>query len=146
MKTYTAADANPMSWEEYGLAVNALLALAVAAFGLFFSLFALWELLAPRRAMTVGRVVAIAAWLHGGPQRGPLRTPSGELPATGRSFSAPYVAMFTFAPEAGSQRMRDVVNKNVTEEQLMETARRVAEAASSLRERNARRMRPPSSG
>ncbi|MFI5307782.1 MAG: TIGR03960 family B12-binding radical SAM protein, partial [Polyangiales bacterium] len=31
----------------------------------------------------------------------------------------------TFAPEAGSQRMRDVVNKNVTEEQLMETAHRV---------------------
>jgi radical SAM family uncharacterized protein/radical SAM-linked protein len=31
----------------------------------------------------------------------------------------------TFAPEAGSQRMRDVVNKNVTEAQLMETARRV---------------------
>ncbi|HEX5659610.1 MAG TPA: TIGR03960 family B12-binding radical SAM protein [Polyangiales bacterium] len=31
----------------------------------------------------------------------------------------------TFAPEAGSQRMRDVVNKNVTEEQLMETAQRV---------------------
>ncbi|MDB4972926.1 MAG: Fe-S oxidoreductase, partial [Myxococcaceae bacterium] len=30
----------------------------------------------------------------------------------------------TFAPEAGSQRMRDVVNKNVTEEQLMETAER----------------------
>ncbi|MBX3274124.1 MAG: TIGR03960 family B12-binding radical SAM protein [Sandaracinaceae bacterium] len=33
----------------------------------------------------------------------------------------------TFAPEAGSQRMRDVVNKNVTEEQLMLTARRVFE-------------------
>jgi radical SAM family uncharacterized protein len=31
----------------------------------------------------------------------------------------------TFAPEAGSQRMRDVVNKNVTEAQLMETADRV---------------------
>jgi radical SAM family uncharacterized protein/radical SAM-linked protein len=31
----------------------------------------------------------------------------------------------TFAPEAGSQRMRDVVNKNVTEEQLMQTAERV---------------------
>ena len=31
----------------------------------------------------------------------------------------------TFAPEAGSQRMRDVVNKNVTEEQLMVTAERV---------------------
>jgi len=31
----------------------------------------------------------------------------------------------TFAPEAGSQRMRDMVNKNVTDEQLMETAERV---------------------
>lgn len=31
----------------------------------------------------------------------------------------------TFAPEAGTQRMRDVVNKNVTEEQLMTTAERV---------------------
>ena len=31
----------------------------------------------------------------------------------------------TFAPEAGTQRMRDVVNKNVTEEQLHETAERV---------------------
>ncbi|HJL15375.1 MAG TPA: TIGR03960 family B12-binding radical SAM protein [Sandaracinaceae bacterium LLY-WYZ-13_1] len=33
----------------------------------------------------------------------------------------------TFAPEAGTQRMRDVVNKNVTEEQLMLTAERVFE-------------------
>ncbi len=31
----------------------------------------------------------------------------------------------TFAPEAGTQRMRDVVNKNVTEAQLMETTERV---------------------
>ncbi len=31
----------------------------------------------------------------------------------------------TFAPEAGSERMRDVVNKNVTDAQLMETAERV---------------------
>lgn len=31
----------------------------------------------------------------------------------------------TFAPEAGSQRMRDVINKNVTEAQLMDTAERV---------------------
>ncbi|MGC4090516.1 MAG: TIGR03936 family radical SAM-associated protein [Polyangiaceae bacterium] len=31
----------------------------------------------------------------------------------------------TFAPEAGTQRMRDVINKNVTEEQLLDTARRV---------------------
>jgi len=31
----------------------------------------------------------------------------------------------TFAPEAGTQRMRDVINKNVTEEQLWQTAERV---------------------
>ena len=31
----------------------------------------------------------------------------------------------TFAPEAGTQRMRDVVNKNVTEEDIIETAERV---------------------
>ncbi len=34
-------------------------------------------------------------------------------------------AGLTFAPEAGTQRMRDVINKNVTEQQLMETAERV---------------------
>ncbi|MCL2332518.1 MAG: TIGR03960 family B12-binding radical SAM protein [Actinomycetia bacterium] len=33
----------------------------------------------------------------------------------------------TFAPEAGSQRMRDVINKNVTEEQLLEVVRMAAE-------------------
>ncbi len=31
----------------------------------------------------------------------------------------------TFAPEAGSQRLRDVINKNVTDEQLLDTARMV---------------------
>jgi radical SAM family uncharacterized protein/radical SAM-linked protein len=39
----------------------------------------------------------------------------GQVRATG----------LTFAPEAGTQRMRDVINKNVTEEQLLETADRV---------------------
>ena len=29
---------------------------------------------------------------------------------------------FTFAPEAGSQRLRDVINKGVTEEDLLQTA------------------------
>ncbi len=29
----------------------------------------------------------------------------------------------TFAPEAGTQRMRDVINKNVTEEDLLNTVR-----------------------
>ncbi len=31
----------------------------------------------------------------------------------------------TFAPEAGTQRLRDVINKNITEEQLLETTERV---------------------
>jgi radical SAM-linked protein len=31
----------------------------------------------------------------------------------------------TFAPEAGTQRLRDVINKNVTEEQILATAERV---------------------
>ncbi len=35
------------------------------------------------------------------------------------------VSGLTFAPEAGTQRMRDVITKNVTEAQLMETAERV---------------------
>ena len=29
----------------------------------------------------------------------------------------------TFAPEAGTQRLRDVINKNVTQSELLETAR-----------------------
>jgi radical SAM superfamily enzyme YgiQ (UPF0313 family) len=29
----------------------------------------------------------------------------------------------TFAPEAGTQRMRDVINKNITEQEIMETCR-----------------------
>ncbi|MBR6779628.1 MAG: TIGR03960 family B12-binding radical SAM protein [Clostridia bacterium] len=33
----------------------------------------------------------------------------------------------TFAPEAGTQRMRDVINKNVTEEEIMETSRKAFE-------------------
>ena len=31
----------------------------------------------------------------------------------------------TFAPEAGTQRMRDVINKNITDEQILSTAERV---------------------
>jgi len=33
-------------------------------------------------------------------------------------------ASFTFAPEAGSQRLRDVINKNVTEQDVLTSARR----------------------
>lgn len=29
----------------------------------------------------------------------------------------------TFAPEAGTQRLRDVINKNITEEEIMRTCR-----------------------
>jgi radical SAM family uncharacterized protein/radical SAM-linked protein len=32
---------------------------------------------------------------------------------------------FTIAPEAGTQRLRDVINKNITEEEIIETAQRV---------------------
>ncbi len=35
---------------------------------------------------------------------------------------------FTFAPEAGSQRMRDIINKGVSEEEIIETAIKAAEA------------------
>ncbi len=35
------------------------------------------------------------------------------------------IAGLTFAPEAGTQRMRDVVNKNITEEHIADSARRV---------------------
>jgi len=35
---------------------------------------------------------------------------------------------FTFAPEAGSQRLRDVVNKNVTERDVLESVRRACAA------------------
>lgn len=34
----------------------------------------------------------------------------------------------TFAPEAGTQRLRDVINKNVTEEELLDTARAAFES------------------
>ncbi len=35
---------------------------------------------------------------------------------------------FTFAPEAGSQRMRDIINKGVTEQQIMDTAEAAVKA------------------
>ncbi len=38
---------------------------------------------------------------------------------------------FTFAPEAGTQRLRDVINKNITEEEILETARRAFESGAS---------------
>jgi len=39
---------------------------------------------------------------------------------------------FTIAPEAGSQRMRDVINKGLTEEQILHTAREIYAAGWSL--------------
>ena len=32
-------------------------------------------------------------------------------------------ADLTFAPEAGTQRLRDVINKNITEDEIMRTCR-----------------------
>ncbi len=40
-----------------------------------------------------------------------------------RAISNERPKSFTFAPEAGSQRLRDVINKNITEEQILNTAR-----------------------
>jgi len=42
-----------------------------------------------------------------------------------RKMAAGRMTGLTFAPEAGTQRLRDVIAKNVTEEDLEETARRV---------------------
>lgn len=71
-----------------------------------------------------------------------LRRLSRRLAGTGTSLSLPSLRVdafsvemarligggkktgLTFAPEAGTQRMRDVINKNVTEEDLLETVRR----------------------
>ena len=39
---------------------------------------------------------------------------------------------FTIAPEAGSQRMRDVINKGLTEEQILHTAREIYEGGWNL--------------
>jgi radical SAM family uncharacterized protein/radical SAM-linked protein len=40
-------------------------------------------------------------------------------------LSAGGITGLTFSPEAGTQRMRDLINKNVTEEDILESARRV---------------------
>lgn len=70
-----------------------------------------------------------------------LRRLTGRLAGSGTSVSLPSLRVdafsvemarmissgkksgLTFAPEAGTQRMRDVINKNVTEEDLLETVR-----------------------
>ena len=41
-------------------------------------------------------VVLVSNWFHGGTHVGPLQTPAGSIPATGRQFSAPYCATFEF--------------------------------------------------
>jgi len=75
-----------------------------------------------------------------------LRRLQGRLAGTGTSVSLPSLRVdafsvnmarlissgkksgLTFAPEAGTQRMRDVINKNVTEHDLLETVRFAFEA------------------
>lgn len=70
-----------------------------------------------------------------------LRRLTGRLAGSGTSVSLPSLRVdafsvdmarmissgkktgLTFAPEAGTQRMRDVINKNVTEEDLLQTVR-----------------------
>ncbi len=75
-----------------------------------------------------------------------LRRLQGRLAGTGTSVSLPSLRVdafsvdmarlissgkksgLTFAPEAGTQRMRDVINKNVTEQDLLDTVRFAFEA------------------
>ncbi|HET6499106.1 MAG TPA: TIGR03960 family B12-binding radical SAM protein [Coriobacteriia bacterium] len=52
-----------------------------------------------------------------------LRVESFTLPLA-RLAAAGRASGLTFAPEAGTQRLRDVINKNVTEDGLLETVRR----------------------
>ncbi|MCL1913157.1 MAG: TIGR03960 family B12-binding radical SAM protein [Eubacteriaceae bacterium] len=51
-----------------------------------------------------------------------LRMDSYSL-ALSRDTSTQRSMLLTFAPEAGSQRMRDIINKNLTEEQILSTLR-----------------------
>jgi predicted ester cyclase len=44
--------------------------------------------------VTTGKLVAAAIWFHGGPQRGPLATPNGTVPPTGKSISVPGCVVF----------------------------------------------------
>lgn len=56
-----------------------------------------------------------------------LRVDSFTLPLA-RLLSEGRRSGLTFAPEAGSQRLRDAINKNVTEEELVESVRAAFEA------------------
>jgi steroid delta-isomerase-like uncharacterized protein len=43
--------------------------------------------------------VAAAIWFQGGPQRGAVGTPAGVIPARGKTFDCPGVALFSFEGE-----------------------------------------------
>jgi hypothetical protein len=49
------------------------------------------------RLTTAGDVVVTGNWFHGGKHEGALRTPAGEIPATGATFEAPYCSRFEVA-------------------------------------------------
>jgi len=46
------------------------------------------------RMTTAGDTVVTGNWFHGGRHEGTLRTPGGDLPATGAVFEAPYTSRF----------------------------------------------------
>ncbi len=46
------------------------------------------------RMTSVGNAVATGNWFHSGPQRGPLVSPAGTIPAKGKALSAPYCTHF----------------------------------------------------
>ena len=52
-----------------------------------------------------------------------LRIDNFSRGADGKGQAAVRKSGLTFAPEAGTQRMRDVINKNINEEEVMKTCR-----------------------
>ena len=48
------------------------------------------------RSTDSGERVLFASWIHGGRHDGPMKTPEGEVPATGAVLDAGYAATFEF--------------------------------------------------
>lgn len=56
---------------------------------------------------TVGDMVGSSNWMHGGRHEGPLKTPEGDVPATGGRLDAPYSASFEL--ENGKIKLQRIV-------------------------------------
>jgi len=56
------------------------------------------------RMLSAGNTLVAGNWFHGGPHRGVLHAPQGDVPPTGKVLSAPYCSMFTFQGERISRQ------------------------------------------